>query len=48
MLGFTPQEALRGATMLGGQLMDMGDELGLLTPATWPTCWWCAATRPAT
>ncbi len=32
MLGFTPQEALRGATMLGGQLMDMGDELGLLTP----------------
>ena len=28
----TPLEALRGATMLGGQLMDMGDELGLLAP----------------
>ena len=30
--GITPLEALRGATMLGGQLMDMGDELGLLAP----------------
>jgi len=32
VLGYTPLEALRAATMLGGQLMDMGDELGLLTP----------------
>jgi len=32
VLGYPPLEALRAATMLGGQLMDMGDELGLLTP----------------
>ena len=32
VLGYTPLEALRGATMLGGQLMGMGDELGLLAP----------------
>lgn len=28
--GFTPAEALSSATMLGGQLMGMGDELGLI------------------
>jgi imidazolonepropionase-like amidohydrolase len=26
--GFTPAEALRAATQYGGQVMDMGDELG--------------------
>lgn len=30
--GFTPAEALSSATMLGGQLMGMGDELGLVRP----------------
>jgi imidazolonepropionase-like amidohydrolase len=28
--GFTPAEALRAATMYGGQLMGRGDELGLV------------------
>jgi imidazolonepropionase-like amidohydrolase len=28
--GFTPAEALRAATQYGGQIMDMGDELGLI------------------
>ncbi|WP_028055707.1 amidohydrolase family protein [Sphingobium bisphenolivorans] len=28
--GFTPSEALQGATMFGGQLMGRGDELGLV------------------
>ncbi|WP_217165486.1 amidohydrolase family protein [Streptomyces sp. AC512_CC834] len=28
--GFTPAEALRAATQYGGQVMDMGDELGLV------------------
>ncbi|MFJ3670572.1 amidohydrolase family protein [Streptomyces sp. NPDC090106] len=28
--GFTPAEALRAATCLGGQIMGMGDELGLI------------------
>jgi imidazolonepropionase-like amidohydrolase len=30
--GFTPAEALRSATQYGGQLMRMGDELGLIRP----------------
>jgi len=30
MLGFSPLEAIRAATMYGGQIMGMGDELGLL------------------
>jgi imidazolonepropionase-like amidohydrolase len=30
--GFTPAEALRAATQHGGQIMDMGDELGLIRP----------------
>lgn len=30
--GFTPAEALSAATMLGGQLMGQGDELGLVKP----------------
>ncbi|MEV2214163.1 amidohydrolase family protein [Streptomyces sp. NPDC050997] len=30
--GFTPAEALRAATMYGGQIMGMEDELGLIRP----------------
>jgi imidazolonepropionase-like amidohydrolase len=30
MLGFTPMEAIQAATKLGGQIMGMGDELGLI------------------
>lgn len=30
--GFTPAEALKAATMYGGQIMGMGDELGLVRP----------------
>lgn len=29
-LGYTPAEALTAATMLGGEIMDMGGELGLI------------------
>ena len=29
-LGFTPAQALSAGTMLGGQIMGMGDELGLI------------------
>jgi imidazolonepropionase-like amidohydrolase len=32
LLGYSPLEALTAATKLGGQVMDMGDELGLLAP----------------
>jgi imidazolonepropionase-like amidohydrolase len=32
LLGYSPVEALTAATRLGGQLMGMGDELGLLAP----------------
>jgi imidazolonepropionase-like amidohydrolase len=32
VLGYTALETLRAATMLGGQVMGMGDELGLLAP----------------
>jgi imidazolonepropionase-like amidohydrolase len=32
LFGFTPSEALRAATMFGGQLMGRGDELGLVRP----------------
>ena len=32
MLGYQPLEALTAATKLGGQLMGMSDELGLLAP----------------
>jgi imidazolonepropionase-like amidohydrolase len=32
VLGYSPLEALSAATMLGGQVMGMGDELGLLRP----------------
>jgi imidazolonepropionase-like amidohydrolase len=32
LLGYSPLEALTAATKLGGQLMGMGDELGLLAP----------------
>ncbi|GAA3613476.1 amidohydrolase family protein [Nonomuraea rosea] len=32
LLGYTPLEALRAATQYGGQVMGMGDELGLLAP----------------
>ena len=32
LFGYTPAEALSAATMLGGQLMGMGDELGLVKP----------------
>ncbi len=31
-LGFTPAEALRAATKLGGEIMGMADELGLIKP----------------
>ncbi len=31
-LGFTPTDALVAATKLGGELMDMGDELGMIKP----------------
>jgi imidazolonepropionase-like amidohydrolase len=31
-LGYSPVEALVAATQYGGQLMDLGDELGLLKP----------------
>jgi len=30
MLGFTPLEAIRAATMYGGQIMEMGNELGTI------------------
>lgn len=30
MLGFTPMEAIQAATKYGGQIMGMGDELGLI------------------
>ena len=30
LFGYTPTEALSAATMLGGQIMGMGDELGLI------------------
>ncbi|MDB5722653.1 MAG: amidohydrolase family protein [Alphaproteobacteria bacterium] len=33
LYGYTPAEALSAATMLGGQLMGMGDELGLVRPS---------------
>lgn len=32
LLGFTPMEAIVGATQWGGQIMGMGDELGMLRP----------------
>jgi imidazolonepropionase-like amidohydrolase len=32
LLGYAPVEVLTAATRLGGQLMGMGDELGLLAP----------------
>ncbi len=32
VLGYQPLEALTAATKYGGQLMGMGDELGLLAP----------------
>jgi imidazolonepropionase-like amidohydrolase len=32
VLGYPPLEALSAATKLGGQLMGLGDELGLLAP----------------
>ncbi|QFR01712.1 amidohydrolase family protein [Streptomyces phaeolivaceus] len=32
VFGYTPAAALSAATMLGGRLMGMGDELGLLAP----------------
>lgn len=32
LLGYTPLETLCAATMFGGQVMGMGDELGLLAP----------------
>ncbi len=32
LYGYTPAEALSAATMLGGQIMGMGDELGLVKP----------------
>src|ERR1700728_1377736 len=32
LLGYSPVEVLTAATRLGGQLMGMGDELGLLAP----------------
>jgi imidazolonepropionase-like amidohydrolase len=32
VLGYTPVEALTAATKLGGQVMDMADEVGLLAP----------------
>ena len=32
LYGYTPAEALSAATMLGGQLMGMGDTLGLVRP----------------
>ena len=31
-LGFTPEEALMSATKWGGEIMGMGDELGLIEP----------------
>jgi imidazolonepropionase-like amidohydrolase len=30
ILGYTPSETLSAATMLGGQMMGMGDELGMV------------------
>jgi imidazolonepropionase-like amidohydrolase len=30
--GFSPSEALQAATRIGGEIMDMGDELGLVKP----------------
>jgi imidazolonepropionase-like amidohydrolase len=32
VLGYTPLEALTAATKYGGQLMGLGDQLGLLAP----------------
>ncbi|HWX58796.1 amidohydrolase family protein [Bradyrhizobium sp.] len=32
MLGFSPMEAIVSATKLGGQIMGMGDELGMIKP----------------
>jgi imidazolonepropionase-like amidohydrolase len=32
LYGYTPEEALSAATMLGGQIMGMGDALGLVKP----------------
>ncbi|MEH0578034.1 amidohydrolase family protein [Streptomyces sp. B21-108] len=32
LFGYTPFAALSAATMLGGRLMGMGDELGVLAP----------------
>ncbi len=32
MLGFSPMEAIMAATKLGGQIMGMGDELGMIKP----------------
>jgi imidazolonepropionase-like amidohydrolase len=30
MLGFSPMEAIQAATKYGGQIMNMGDELGVI------------------
>ena len=32
LLGFTPMEAIVGATRWGGQIMGMGDDLGMVRP----------------
>jgi imidazolonepropionase-like amidohydrolase len=32
MLGFSPMEAIVSATKLGGEIMGMGDELGMIKP----------------
>jgi imidazolonepropionase-like amidohydrolase len=32
LLGFSPMEAILAATKYGGQIMQMGDELGMIKP----------------
>ena len=42
LLGFSPMEAIQAATKYGGEIMGMGDELGMIAKAISPTC--CSST----
>ena len=48
MLGFSPMEAIQAATKYGGEIMGMGNELGMIGKAIWPTCCWSTAIRSPT
>ncbi len=43
MIGMSPMEAIMAATRYGGQIMGIGDELGQVKPASWPTSSWSTA-----